>query len=312
MKVFITGATGFIGYQVAQAYRRAGHRVWGMARNELKARRLAENEIIPVIGDMREPESYRSVAESCSILIHAAAEISEHSQELDRKTVLTLLDVSQRQARPKTLIYTSGSWDYGNTGPEPADENACARPPAIVSGRPETVRLILEAKGVMPVVIRSGIVYGKHGSLTGMWFEGAYRHQRLEIVGSAGARKAMVHVDDLAQAYLHAGERGVQGEIFNVTDGSCHTVGDLLLAVGRAARIESLPSSLSWRQAEKRFGLLAEALGLDQAVDSSKAAAMLRWVPRHKGFAEGAAEYYTAWKAFFAEEEREISEIAEI
>ena len=57
MKVFITGATGYIGFSVASAYRRAGHEVWGLVRSEEKARRVARHEIRPVIGAMQKSDS---------------------------------------------------------------------------------------------------------------------------------------------------------------------------------------------------------------------------------------------------------------
>src|SRR5512143_492764 len=75
MKVFITGATGYVGFNVASAFRRAGHEVWGLARSEEKARMLVQNEIHPVIGSMQKPESYAKKAAECSILVHTASEM---------------------------------------------------------------------------------------------------------------------------------------------------------------------------------------------------------------------------------------------
>jgi nucleoside-diphosphate-sugar epimerase len=67
MKVFITGATGYIGFNVAQAYRRAGHEVWGLTRSEEKKKLLESNEVHPVIGSMQQPESFLPAAEPCSV-----------------------------------------------------------------------------------------------------------------------------------------------------------------------------------------------------------------------------------------------------
>ena len=74
MKVFITGATGYVGSHVAQAMSRAGHEVHGLVRSEEKAKMLAGQEIRPVKGSLQQPESYMPVAEQCSVLIHAAAD----------------------------------------------------------------------------------------------------------------------------------------------------------------------------------------------------------------------------------------------
>src|SRR5258708_814450 len=70
MQVFVTGATGYIGFAVSAALRRHGHRVWGLARNDTKAARLARHEIEPVSGDLAHPKSYADVAAHCSVLIH--------------------------------------------------------------------------------------------------------------------------------------------------------------------------------------------------------------------------------------------------
>ena len=62
MNVFITGATGYIGWTVANTFRRAGYRVWGLTRSKEKANRLEKNEIVPVIGSLQKPDSFKSIA----------------------------------------------------------------------------------------------------------------------------------------------------------------------------------------------------------------------------------------------------------
>ncbi|MCB0300059.1 MAG: NAD-dependent epimerase/dehydratase family protein [Calditrichaeota bacterium] len=57
MKVFITGATGYIGFNVALAFRRAGYEIWGLTRSREKARLLLQSEIHPVIGSLDEPKT---------------------------------------------------------------------------------------------------------------------------------------------------------------------------------------------------------------------------------------------------------------
>jgi nucleoside-diphosphate-sugar epimerase len=56
MKVFIPGATGYIGFNVATALRQAGHEGWGLARAEAKARMIVAQEIHPAPSDMQRPE----------------------------------------------------------------------------------------------------------------------------------------------------------------------------------------------------------------------------------------------------------------
>lgn len=63
MKVFVTGASGYVGFNVASALRRAGHKVWGLVRSEEKVKRLLKHEIHPVLGTLQEPDNYKGIAE---------------------------------------------------------------------------------------------------------------------------------------------------------------------------------------------------------------------------------------------------------
>src|SRR6266702_2157757 len=117
MQVFVTGATGYIGFAVAAALRRAGHRVWGLARSEAKARRLTQHEIDPVIGDLADPNTYLEVASDCAVLVHTAFD------------------------------FTSGAWVYGDTGDRMVDETTPPNPTRLVAWRPAHEQLVLQAAG---------------------------------------------------------------------------------------------------------------------------------------------------------------------
>jgi nucleoside-diphosphate-sugar epimerase len=296
MKVFITGATGYIGFNVSMAYRRAGHEVWGLTRSEEKARLLARHEIRPVMGSMQQPGSWEAAAQNCSVLIHAAVDYQTDPFALDKQTVEFLLSLSGKGSRPKTLIYTSGVWVYGSTPGMLVDETTPLNPPKMVARRPATEQLVLNAGGMRGLVIRPGCVYGHQGGLTGMWFAAANANE-LTAVGDGSNRWTMVHADDLADAYLRAGESGLSGEVFNITDRSRWSVGEMLAAVARvtgyAGKIKFIPVA----EAAKSMGDFAECLALDQHVDARKAVRLLGWQPKHGGFVDDIAAYFMSWKA---------------
>ncbi len=98
MQVFVTGATGYIGFAVSAALRRAGYRVWGLARSETKARRLAQHEIEPVIGDLADPKTYLDVASECALLVHTGFDYSANGVAKDRTAIDTLLEAGCRGA----------------------------------------------------------------------------------------------------------------------------------------------------------------------------------------------------------------------
>src|SRR5216117_4584611 len=231
MKVFITGATGYIGFAVSAALRRHGHRVWGLARNEAKAGRLARHEIDPVIGNLADPKSYADVAAQCSVLIHTAFDYVAEGVARDKRAIETLLEAGRRGAQPKTLIFTSGAWVYGDTGDRMVDETTPLNPIKLVAWRPAHEQLVLRATSARGLVIRPGCVYGGAGGLTAPWFAKPGE----TVVGDGRQRWTMVHVDDLADAYVRAAESGLAGEIFNVNDRSRFTVLELATAAARAA-----------------------------------------------------------------------------
>lgn len=296
MKVFIVGATGYIGFAVACAYRRAGHQVWGLARSEEKGRVLAEHEIQPVIGRMEDPAGYQSIIQRCSVLIYCAFD-PQLGVGAERATVERLLSMGRLGAQPKTVIYTSGVWVHGDTGDTVVDEATPPAPPKLVASRPTTEQVIMGADDVRTLIMRPGSVYGRRGGMTGMWFKVAGQDMTLAAVGDGANRWAMVHVDDLAEAYLRAGESALNREIFDIVDHSQSTVGEMVEAVKRVSGYEGDINFIPVAEAARTMGDVAECLALNQRIDAGKAARLLGWRPRHLGFVDEADRYFESWKA---------------
>src|SRR5207248_1132065 len=135
MRVLVTGATGYIGFAVAAALRRAGHRVLGLARSEAKARRLTQHEIEPVIGDLADPNTYLEVASHCALLVHTAFDYAAGGVAKDKSAIDTLLEAGRRGAKPKTFVFTSGACVYGDTGDRMVDETTPPNPTRLADWR---------------------------------------------------------------------------------------------------------------------------------------------------------------------------------
>jgi len=299
MRVFITGASGFIGSAVATTFAAAGHDVLGLVRTPEKARALEAHEIECVIGSMEDPRSYLERVGACEVLIHCAADYSERNAQLDKRTIDALIGAASAAKAPRLFLYTSGVWVYGDTGAERVSESSPTRPPAIAAQRVVHERSVLEHDSgpLRTMVIRPGCVYGGSGSLTAIWFQSAQREKTARIIGDGANRWAMVHVEDLARFYLRAAESPLRGEIFNVVDRSRFCVLDCARAASHAAGAGGKVESLSAAQALESFGPMAECLAFTQHVDASKAVRLLGWQPRHGGFADGAERYFRAWRA---------------
>src|SRR2546422_11361239 len=211
MRVFLTGATGYVGFAVATALRRAGHDVYGLTRAAAKVPQLARQEMRLVIGDFGDPKGYADTAEECSVLVHAAFESSASAVAKDKTAVDALIETGRRGSQPKTLIFTSGVWVHGDTGGKLVDETNPLDAIKLVAWRPAHEQLVLQAKAVRGLVIRPGCVYGGRGGMTGDWFVAAAAGKAPTVVGSGHHRWTMVHVDDMAHAFVRAAGGGAAG-----------------------------------------------------------------------------------------------------
>jgi nucleoside-diphosphate-sugar epimerase len=273
--------------------RRAGHSVVGLARSPSKARLLAAEEIAPVLGTLEAPQVFLPAAMESDLIVHAAADAGSGMFALDRKFLEAVLSGRGGGSPAPKILYTSGTWIYGDTAGRRVDETAPLNPPAYGRQRVENERLVLEAGGL---VLRPGCVYGRRGSLTSMWFASAAAGA-LEIVGDGSARWALVHQDDLAEAYVAAAESGRSGQIFNVSDDSEATVMEMARSVAQVTGYAGAIRSLPVPEAIQRFGPYAECLAYDQRLDSGKAERVLGWKPGHAGFLAEVETYFESWKA---------------
>ncbi|KAJ3033226.1 hypothetical protein HDV00_006580 [Rhizophlyctis rosea] len=291
--VFVIGATGTIGREVAKAYRRDGYTVYGLTRSEEKGKDLWKDEIIPVIGNGGDPKSWKSVAEKSSIIIDATADYTDPS-ELAKTIINTAAEIGKKRNGNLTFIYTSGTWVYGDTQGQSFDETRPTNAPAIVAWRPAIEELILTNPNFNGVSLRIGLIYGRGGSVTASFFKQAEEGKIIHF-GSGDVRYGFVHVSDVAEAYLAAGKaptRAVRGEIFNIVGPSSESVHD---AVSAVTRVVNPSATVSYEAPQNAF---AEALALSQAPDGRKARNVLGWEPKQKGFVDGVDTWYASYKAY--------------
>lgn len=280
MTAVVLGATGYIGFAVAQKFRREGFRVLGTARSEKSAAILAQAEIKPILGDLDNLTSL-DIASSCSIAIHCAADHGPNRAAYDRKGIDFLCKL-----RPHKLLYTSGCWIHGNSS-QIVDEETPINPLSLVSWRPAHEKQVLDANGI---VLRPGFVYGGSGGLCAMWFESA--NQGSVKIVDGNNTWSMIHRDDLAEAFFLAAHNSHSKTIFDITDGNFHTVKEMAIAVAHAAKIPGKIQTIL--NPAQKIGPLWEGLAVDQKISSKKAQHILKWQPKH-GFIKDVDLYYRAW-----------------
>ena len=281
MKVFVTGASGYIGTAVCAKLRDFGHQVIGLARSLASARKLEDAGAQAVHGDMRDLPLVARAARESDAVIHLAQEYSADTAQLDRRIAETVLEEFRLTGRP--FLYTSGVWVMGDTGGEEADETTPIHPIPLVAWRPAHEQLVLEAQGPRGIVIRPAMVYGRGGGFAGDFQRQARQQGVVRHVGAGDNRWPLVHVDDLAGLYVLA-LQAPAGSLYFASAGPSMRVQDVARAAAApcGARVEAIPVE----EARRAMGLIADALTLDQLISSRKAMRELGWTPQAKSVLE--------------------------
>ncbi|HSK08152.1 MAG TPA: NAD-dependent epimerase/dehydratase family protein [Vicinamibacterales bacterium] len=297
MRIFVTGASGYIGHAVTEALVRGGHQVTGLVRNTERAALVAARGGTPIIGDLAEPSSYRDLVHNHEAVVHAAMEGSPRGAELDRIAIETMLGaLKEGEAGPRVFVYTSGVWVLGSTR-EPATEESPVNPPAQVAWRPAHEQQVLGASGdgLRTVVVRPGIVYGGgRGIIADLMRDAA--NGLVRVIGGGDNHWAAVYDRDLADLYLRIVTRPEASGLYHANDEADERVNEMVeaiaAAVPQAADIRRMPLE----EARAKLGAYADALALDQVVRSPRARA-LGWSPARRSVAANATRLFEEWRA---------------
>lgn len=273
MRVFLTGATGYIGSAVLESLVRAGHKVTALVRDPEKAARLATRGVTTVAGEIGAPTTYAAALQGTEAAVHCAFEGSPRGVEKDRGAIETLL-----AARPPIVIYTSGVWVLGNTT-RPADEETPLDPASHVHWRPGHEEMVLAAgaDGMRTIVVRPGIVYGGARGIVSDILKDALNGM-MRVIGPGKNRWATVYARDLGDLYARLIEAREARGVFHANDETDERVNDIVDAI--ADHLTQRPDirHMPLPEARRKLGTYADALALDQRVRSPKAKA-LGWTP---------------------------------
>lgn len=281
MRIFLTGATGYVGSAVLDALLRAGHKVTALVRDPEKAERLSQKSVEPIIGELTRPAKYTAAAEACDVLVHTAFENSKRGPKVDRQAIDTLLAIAGRRAaagKPAGVVYTSAIWVLGPTQGR-ATEDWAPRPTPLVSWRPDHEQVVLAAgsNGVRTAVIRPGIVYGGARGIVADLLKDAL-NGLVRVVGDGQNHWPCIYDRDLADLYARVAANPDASGIFHATDEADERVGDIVDAIARHTTMRPDVRHMPMEEARKKLGTYADALALDQIVRSGRARA-LGWTP---------------------------------
>jgi nucleoside-diphosphate-sugar epimerase len=281
MRIFLTGATDYIGSVVATALRERGHDVAALVRPESDSHRLRDAGVVIVAGDLASLPTLGDTLASSDVFVHAAQSNTPADAELIPNAIAAFA------AQKGFLLYTSGVWVLGNTVGV-ADESTPVNPLPIVGWRAGVEQQVLAAGGA---VLRPGCVYGGKQSLLAGWFEAAAKKEPLRIVGDGENRWSFVNLHDLADLYVRAVERRVAG-VYHGSDDTHATLNACAEAVAPNGTIEHVPAEV----ARQSMGIFVDALTVDQHVDSTKTRQTLGWIPK-RDFLGSVDEQWREWRA---------------
>jgi nucleoside-diphosphate-sugar epimerase len=303
MRIFQTGATGYVGSAVLDALVKAGHQVTALVRDNHKAARVSAKGAQPVVGSLSEPESYRAAADAHDGYVHTALESSGHGVAIDRQTIDLLLTAARRprtspgaSASPRFVIYTSGLWVVGRA-PEPVDESAPVNPIALAQWRAEHEALVLAANSsqLRTAVIRPGVVYGGGSGIVGDLFKMA-TNGLVRVIGDGNNRWPLIYDRDLADLYARVAGRDDASGVFNANDEGDERVNDIVAAIGPYLPHKPDVRHVPLEEARAKMGPYADAMALDQVIRSTRARA-LGWSPSLHSVAGNAARLLDEWRA---------------
>lgn len=287
MRIFLTGATGFIGSHLVPELIGAGHQVLGLTRSDAGAQTLVEAGAEPYRGALEDPESLSGGAAQADAVIHTAFDHDFSNFmancEKDRRAIRALGEALVGSDRP--LVITSGTGMGATTPGRAATEDVFASDnphPRIAS---ELAGAEMTDAGVRVVVMRLPQVHDtrKQGFVS-PYIEISRQKGVAAYVGDGLNRWPAAHVTDVARLYRLAVEQGQAGERFNAVDEEGVTAHDIAVAVG--AGLGAPVVSLSPEQAAEHFGWLGMFVALDMPASSAWTQERLGWRPQGPGLIE--------------------------
>jgi len=248
MKVFVTGATGFIGGRVARDLRARGDEVVCLVRSPEKAQDLAELGCVLFEGDLADGVAMRSGMAECDALIHGAAvyEVgipkSQHTAMYEANVLGTeqVLRSAQEEKMPR-IVYISTVGAFGNTHGKVVDETYKHTGGEYTSYYEETkvqahqiAQRLIDEEGLPCVIVQPGGVYGPgdHSALGTQMDQ--FLAGRMPMIAFPDLGLNMVYVDDVADGVLLALDKGQIGESY-VLGGQITTMREMIETLAKVS-----------------------------------------------------------------------------
>ena len=281
MRVFLTGATGFIGSFLVPELINAGHHVIGLSRSDAGEEALTQAGAEVFRGDVKDLGRLRTAAAAADGVIHAAfnhdfSNLKQNSED-DRKVIAAIGEVLAGSDRP--FVVTSGTGlARSKTGGPAMETDAPASSAEFPRGATEEAAETVIAKGGHVIVMRLPQVHDtRHQGRIVEHIKLARQHGRVAYVGEGKNRLPAAHVSDVVRLFRLALEKGHAGARYHAVAEEGVALRDIAEVIG--AGLKMPVESITPEEAPEYFGLLANLVTIDLAASSTLTRQQLVWNP---------------------------------
>ncbi len=280
MRVFLTGATGFVGSALVPELIDAGHQVLGLTRSDAGAEALKTAGAAVHRGDLEDLDSLRSGAADADAVIHCAFDHNMANfvanTEKDRRVIEAMGEVLAGTAKP--FLITSGVGLGGGAPGQPATEDVYDDKHPNPRKASEEAGQAVAARGVDVRVVRLPQVHDteKQGLITYV-IEVARAKGLSAYVGEGANRWPAAAVGDVARLYRLVLEKGEAGKRYHAVAEEGVSARQIAEVIGQG--LEVPVKSITPEEAAGHFGWLGMFVGLDMPASSGKTRERLGWTP---------------------------------
>ena len=281
MRVFVTGASGWIGSAVTEELLANGHKVVGLARSDQAAATLGAKGATAHRGNLDDLDDLASAAAAADGVIHlafkhdfsdyAGAGRSEHA------AVQRMLDTLEGSDRP--FLFASGLASSGSQGPLTEDDPSPHHGPDSMRGGSENLALSYAERGIRPVALRFAPTVhgmGDHG-FTATLATIAKQRGAAGYIGDGSTRWAAVHRSDAARMVRLALEQAPTGSRMHAVAEDGLPTCSIAAAIGDYLGLPTV--SVAPQDAQAHFGWIGHFFGMDLTASSAHTQQILGWRP---------------------------------
>jgi nucleoside-diphosphate-sugar epimerase len=297
MKVFVSGAAGFLGKAVVAELVKRGHEVVGLVRTEAKGKVIENLGGRYLIGDLTKDGSWKDEVQSSYRVVSLSWPIETTEKfNLDRMIELNLLHAkgvsnlikAAKHGEAKSIFVTYDTLCFGDNADKWVEGAGTIQPAGFcrpIGNAYDEITRAGEDSGIPLVNVFPGRVYGPEGWFT--YMIGRIHEGTWKLAGKGDNFLSLIHIGDLAWAYGEAVERLTHNESFSLVDGNPATQAEFTYFVADMLGVPH-PETVSVHEfADKEGIMLTESLATSARVSGDLAAKLLDFVPTYTDYHSG-------------------------